>query len=73
MKETLGGVGFFTGAAMSLDGADVFCVTALGVEPVAADVLPVVVDATVTGVELTKTGSEDGMGFPSLVCNFTTF
>lgn len=75
IKVTFAARGFFTGLAAGLERsiAGVFCVAALAVEVVAEadDVLPGVA-IMVTGAELTRTGSVDGMGLPSLVCNFTT-
>lgn len=70
---TLAVAGFFARDAVSLEGAvaSVFCATDVGVGVVFAAVLLVVI-VTATGAELTKTGSVEGMGLPSLVCNFTT-
>lgn len=75
MKGTLVAVGFFAGVAACLESgvAGLFCVPALEVEVIAGadDIFPVVI-VTATGAELTRTGSVDGIGLPSLVCNFTT-
>lgn len=65
--------GFFAGDATGLErvAAGVFCTADVGVGVLVAAVLLVVI-VTATGAELTKTGSVEGMGLPSLVCNFTT-
>lgn len=74
MKVTLAAVGFLAGAAAGLESAitGIFCVAEVEVVEGADDVLPVVI-VMATGAELTRTGSVDGMGLPSLVCNFTTW
>ncbi len=70
---TLAVAGFFAGDATGLESAaaGVFCTTDVGVGAVVVAVLLVVIVAA-AGAELTKTGSVEGMGLPSLVCNFTT-
>lgn len=83
--ETLVGTGFFTGVealvvlrtAAFVVGAAAVLWAAGAAAAAAADVtlgaagFPAVT-VVVTGAEFTNTGSVEGMGLPSLVCNFTT-
>lgn len=71
---TLAAVGFFTGVDAGLEGAvtGVFCATDAGVGAAVVAAVLLVVIVVAAEAELTKTGSVEGMGLPSLVCNFTT-